>query len=271
MHLFTWRLTFECQSLWIYRDDLEASLSRLSLHPRPGIGVHREFAWLFDSWGIEIHQLYCSPKCFRLVDTSLTWLLLQLRRQGGAFPGAGGGRSVQHLGWDFLLSESFGGFLQNSQHRSGESGPPQRPPSVPSTAVPLRTQPLPQPLQKQLPGVPPHSPPLLSPHSPRERASPGTSYGGTMNHCVQCENNTPFFVMSGLNLLCLCVQKPRLAHALCDYTPPHTAHLHFLRGDIIDLLDCSSHLSWRGRCRGRVGIFPPEFVQPLYHWRHIRL
>uniref|UniRef100_A0A669D0U0 GRB2 related adaptor protein b n=1 Tax=Oreochromis niloticus TaxID=8128 RepID=A0A669D0U0_ORENI len=52
---------------------------------------------------------------------------------------------------------------------------------------------------------------------------------------------------------------PRLAHALCDYTPPHTAHLHFLRGDIIDLLDCSSSLSWRGRCRGRVGVFPPEY------------
>ncbi|XP_078126117.1 GRB2-related adapter protein-like isoform X3 [Sander vitreus] len=59
--------------------------------------------------------------------------------------------------------------------------------------------------------------------------------------------------------------KPRLAHALCDYTPPQTAHLHFLRGDIIDLLDCSSSRTWRGRCRGRVGIFPPEFVQPLYH------
>ncbi|XP_078126110.1 GRB2-related adapter protein-like isoform X2 [Sander vitreus] len=60
-------------------------------------------------------------------------------------------------------------------------------------------------------------------------------------------------------------EKPRLAHALCDYTPPQTAHLHFLRGDIIDLLDCSSSRTWRGRCRGRVGIFPPEFVQPLYH------
>uniref|UniRef100_A0A8D0D8I4 GRB2 related adaptor protein b n=1 Tax=Sander lucioperca TaxID=283035 RepID=A0A8D0D8I4_SANLU len=50
--------------------------------------------------------------------------------------------------------------------------------------------------------------------------------------------------------------KPRLAHALCDYTPPQTAHLHFLRGDIIDLLDCSSSRTWRGCCRGRVGIFP---------------
>ncbi|CAF92734.1 unnamed protein product, partial [Tetraodon nigroviridis] len=58
--------------------------------------------------------------------------------------------------------------------------------------------------------------------------------------------------------------KTRLAHALCDYTPPHTAHLHFLRGDIIDLLDCSSSLSWRGRCRGRVGVFPPACVQPLH-------
>uniref|UniRef100_A0A3B5A8E0 GRB2-related adapter protein-like n=1 Tax=Stegastes partitus TaxID=144197 RepID=A0A3B5A8E0_9TELE len=58
---------------------------------------------------------------------------------------------------------------------------------------------------------------------------------------------------------------PRLAHALCDYAPPQSAHLHFTRGDIIDLLDCSSSLSWRGRCRGRVGVFPPEYVQPLYH------
>uniref|UniRef100_G3PWY1 GRB2 related adaptor protein b n=1 Tax=Gasterosteus aculeatus aculeatus TaxID=481459 RepID=G3PWY1_GASAC len=58
---------------------------------------------------------------------------------------------------------------------------------------------------------------------------------------------------------------PRVAHALCDYTPPQTAHLHFLRGDIIDLLDCSSTLAWRGRCRGRVGIFPPDYVQPLHH------
>ncbi|XP_071770593.2 GRB2-related adapter protein-like [Centroberyx gerrardi] len=63
----------------------------------------------------------------------------------------------------------------------------------------------------------------------------------------------------------VCVQKPRLAHAICDYTAPQTAHLRFLRGDIIDLLDCSSSLSWRGRCRGRVGVFPPEYVQPLYH------
>ncbi|XP_005814282.1 GRB2-related adapter protein-like isoform X2 [Xiphophorus maculatus] len=61
------------------------------------------------------------------------------------------------------------------------------------------------------------------------------------------------------------LKKPRVAHALCDYTPSQTTHLHFQRDEIIDLLDCSSSLSWRGRCRGRVGIFPPEFVQPVLH------
>ncbi|XP_075889571.1 GRB2-related adapter protein-like [Nelusetta ayraudi] len=61
------------------------------------------------------------------------------------------------------------------------------------------------------------------------------------------------------------VGRARLAHALCDYVPAQKSHLHFRRGDIIDLLDCSSSLCWRGRCRGRVGIFPPEYVQPLYH------
>ncbi|XP_061587025.1 GRB2-related adapter protein-like isoform X1 [Cololabis saira] len=60
------------------------------------------------------------------------------------------------------------------------------------------------------------------------------------------------------------LKKPRLAHALCDYNPTQTTHLRFLQGDIIDLLDCSSSLNWRGRCRGRVGIFPPECVQAMY-------
>uniref|UniRef100_A0A1A8BPM6 GRB2-related adaptor protein b n=1 Tax=Nothobranchius kadleci TaxID=1051664 RepID=A0A1A8BPM6_NOTKA len=61
------------------------------------------------------------------------------------------------------------------------------------------------------------------------------------------------------------LEKPCLAHAICDYTPRQTSHLHFKRGDIIDLLDCSNSLSWRGRCRGRVGVFPPDYVQPVHH------
>ncbi|XP_077380561.1 GRB2-related adapter protein-like [Festucalex cinctus] len=75
----------------------------------------------------------------------------------------------------------------------------------------------------------------------------------------------PLRESSSVQLLEQVLGKPRLAHALCDYAPPHTAHLHFLRGDLIDLLDCSGSRCWRGRCRGRVGVFPPQYVQPLYH------
>ncbi|XP_067298244.1 GRB2 related adaptor protein b isoform X2 [Pseudorasbora parva] len=59
--------------------------------------------------------------------------------------------------------------------------------------------------------------------------------------------------------------RPRHAHALFDFTSHHATHLRFLRGDVIDLLDCSDAQCWRGRCRGRVGVFPPEYVQPIYH------
>uniref|UniRef100_A0A3P8X198 GRB2 related adaptor protein b n=1 Tax=Cynoglossus semilaevis TaxID=244447 RepID=A0A3P8X198_CYNSE len=59
--------------------------------------------------------------------------------------------------------------------------------------------------------------------------------------------------------------KRLVARALCDYNPPQTTHLHLLRGDVIDVLDCSGPQTWRGRCRGRVGFFSPEFVQIYYH------
>lgn len=80
---------------------------------------------------------------------------------------------------------------------------------------------------------------------------------------IQCTVlSCPWFV-------CVCVflfQRPRHAHALFDFTSNHATHLRFLRGDVIDLLDCSDAQCWRGRCRGRVGVFPPEYVQPMYHW-----
>ncbi|KAJ8345189.1 hypothetical protein SKAU_G00293820 [Synaphobranchus kaupii] len=54
-------------------------------------------------------------------------------------------------------------------------------------------------------------------------------------------------------------------HALFDFKPQHPSQLHFHRGDVIDLLDCSDAQRWKGRCHGRVGFFPPEYVQPIPH------
>ncbi|KAJ8413523.1 hypothetical protein AAFF_G00080300 [Aldrovandia affinis] len=58
--------------------------------------------------------------------------------------------------------------------------------------------------------------------------------------------------------------RARHAHALFDFHPQHISQLRFMRGDVIDLLDCSDSQCWKGRCHGRVGVFPPEYVQPIY-------
>ncbi|KAG7271324.1 hypothetical protein CRUP_014721 [Coryphaenoides rupestris] len=59
--------------------------------------------------------------------------------------------------------------------------------------------------------------------------------------------------------------RPHHAHALFDFAPQQASQLPFLRGDLVDLLDCSDPQRWKGRCHGRVGHFPPEYVQPVYH------
>ncbi|XP_062866626.1 GRB2 related adaptor protein b [Trichomycterus rosablanca] len=59
--------------------------------------------------------------------------------------------------------------------------------------------------------------------------------------------------------------RPCHARALCDFRPHHVTQLSFLRGDVIELLDCSDAHCWKGRCRGQVGVFPPQCVQPIYH------
>ncbi|XP_064171307.1 GRB2-related adapter protein-like isoform X3 [Anguilla rostrata] len=59
--------------------------------------------------------------------------------------------------------------------------------------------------------------------------------------------------------------KAHHGYALFDFKPQHPSQLHFHRGDVIDFLDCSDSQRWKGRCHGRVGFFPPEYVQPIYH------
>ncbi|KAF0032524.1 hypothetical protein F2P81_014814 [Scophthalmus maximus] len=60
-------------------------------------------------------------------------------------------------------------------------------------------------------------------------------------------------------------RRPHHAHALFDFSPHHPSQLRFLRGDVIELIDCSDSVRWRGRCHGHVGYFPPEYVQPIFH------
>ncbi|KAJ2611138.1 ESCRT-0 subunit protein hse1 [Coemansia sp. RSA 1365] len=51
--------------------------------------------------------------------------------------------------------------------------------------------------------------------------------------------------------------------ALFDFTPTEAGELGFFKGDIIDVLDQKYRDWWKGELRGKNGIFPANFVQPL--------
>ncbi|XP_041073683.1 GRB2-related adapter protein-like [Polyodon spathula] len=60
-------------------------------------------------------------------------------------------------------------------------------------------------------------------------------------------------------------EKPKQAKALFNFAPQHFSELGFYRGDVIEVLDCSDPSRWKGKCRGKVGVFPSKYVQPIYH------
>ncbi|KAJ2079215.1 ESCRT-0 subunit protein hse1 [Coemansia sp. RSA 988] len=51
--------------------------------------------------------------------------------------------------------------------------------------------------------------------------------------------------------------------ALFDFTPTEAGELGFFKGDVIDVLDQKYRDWWKGELRGKSGIFPANFVQPL--------
>ncbi|NXM91124.1 GRAP protein, partial [Oenanthe oenanthe] len=57
--------------------------------------------------------------------------------------------------------------------------------------------------------------------------------------------------------------RPRFVQAQFDFSAQEGSQLPFLRGDIIEVLDCPDPNWWQGKIYGRVGLFPRSYVQPL--------
>ncbi|KAJ2260390.1 ESCRT-0 subunit protein hse1 [Coemansia sp. RSA 376] len=55
--------------------------------------------------------------------------------------------------------------------------------------------------------------------------------------------------------------------ALFDFTATEQGELGFFKGDVIDVLDQKYRDWWKGELRGKSGIFPANFVQPLVDLR----
>ncbi|NXK64700.1 GRAP protein, partial [Sylvietta virens] len=58
------------------------------------------------------------------------------------------------------------------------------------------------------------------------------------------------------------VKRPRFVQARFDFPAQQSCQLPFLRGDIIEVLDCPDPSWWQGRLSGRVGLFPRSYVRP---------
>ncbi|NXQ58194.1 GRAP protein, partial [Anthoscopus minutus] len=59
------------------------------------------------------------------------------------------------------------------------------------------------------------------------------------------------------------VKRPRFVQAQFDFSAREGSQLPFLRGDIIEVLDCPDPNWWQGRIYGRVGLFPRSCVHPV--------
>ncbi|NWJ11865.1 GRAP protein, partial [Crypturellus undulatus] len=60
------------------------------------------------------------------------------------------------------------------------------------------------------------------------------------------------------------VSRPRFVQAQFDFSSHESSQLPFLRGDIIEVLDCPDPNWWQGKIYGRVGLFPRNYVHPIH-------
>uniref|UniRef100_A0A8D0KRB8 SH3 domain-containing protein n=1 Tax=Strix occidentalis caurina TaxID=311401 RepID=A0A8D0KRB8_STROC len=56
---------------------------------------------------------------------------------------------------------------------------------------------------------------------------------------------------------------PKFVQAQFDFSAHDGSQLPFLRGDIIEVLDCPDPNWWQGKIYGRIGLFPRNYVHPI--------
>ncbi|KAM6407905.1 GRB2-related adapter protein isoform 1-T1 [Rhynochetos jubatus] len=88
-------------------------------------------------------------------------------------------------------------------------------------------------------------------------AQPGAGGAGGWGHLSPQHHHQP------LPLTFLQVRRPKFVQAQFDFSAHDGSQLPFLRGDIIEVLDCPDPNWWQGKIYGRVGLFPRNYVHPI--------
>ena len=83
---------------------------------------------------------------------------------------------------------------------------------------------------------------------------PSAGGAGERGHLSPCQPLPSAFLQ---------VRRPKFVQAQFDFSAHDGSQLPFLRGDIIEVLDCPDPNWWQGKIYGRVGLFPRNYVHPI--------
>ncbi|KAJ2493718.1 ESCRT-0 subunit protein hse1 [Coemansia sp. RSA 2050] len=94
-------------------------------------------------------------------------------------------------------------------------------------------------------------------------SSPSSSAAGGVARRTTRASGVP----AGAEAVAVVPKRKVQVKALFDFTATEQGELGFFKGDVIDVLDQKYRDWWKGELRGKSGIFPANFVQPLMDLR----
>ncbi|KAF8344497.1 hypothetical protein F5887DRAFT_1203636 [Amanita rubescens] len=141
---------------------------------------------------------------------------------------------------------------------------PARSPSPPAAVAPQSSPPpqqqQPQPQHRQSLSVHQHSSPSIASHQQQQPATPIVTSTSPTPSLTAVSSSASALYGTGVAPSAAIVTRVRALHT---FEPTEPGELAFEKGDIIRVVDRGYKDWWRGQLKGRTGIFPVNYVEPM--------
>ncbi|KAG8696892.1 ESCRT-0 subunit protein hse1 [Ceratobasidium sp. 394] len=168
--------------------------------------------------------------------------------------------------WNEYTSYGMSGASGSGSQAGGSSGPAYTPAAQPAVASSSRqpAAPAPAPVQAQAPAPAPVSASVATPVQaapiPAQAPPPAATPAYTP---APAANSVGSPVAEATPLDPSTLQIVKRVRALHDFAATEVGELSFKKGDVIKVVDRCFKDWWRGQMKGRTGIFPVNYVEPL--------